>query len=59
MEKIYGDGNCFYRSLSMAMNGTERYYKNYRKIIIDYIEYRKEELKDFFTDDEESNSFEL
>ena len=23
--------------------------------IIDYIEYHKEELKDFFTDDEESN----
>ena len=37
------------------MNGTERYYKNYREIIIDYIEYHKEELKDYFTDDEESN----
>ena len=36
-------------------NGTERYYKNYREIIIDYIEYHKEELKDYFTDDEESN----
>ena len=37
------------------MNRTETYYKNYREIIIDYIEYHKEELKDYFTDDEESN----
>ena len=37
------------------MNGIETYYKKYREIIIDYIEYHKEELKDYFTDDEESN----
>ena len=43
----------------MAMNGIETYYKKYREIIIDNIEYLKEELKDFFTDDEESNPFEL
>lgn len=45
---IIGDGNCFYRCLSQAIDHTQENYQYYRTIIYNYIYAHKEELKFFF-----------
>ena len=42
------DGNCFYRSISQALDKSQENYKYYRELIFNYIEQNKELLKQFF-----------
>ena len=47
--KIIADGNCFYRSLSQALDKSQENYKYYRELIFNYIEQHKKLLSIFFT----------
>ena len=46
--QIIADGNCFYHSLSQALDKSQENYKYYRKLIFNFIEQNKELLKRFF-----------
>ena len=46
--QIIADGNCFYRSISQALDKSQENYKYYRELIFNYIEQNKELLKQFF-----------
>jgi len=46
--QIIADGNCFYHSISRALDKSQENYKYYRELIFNYIEQNKELLKRFF-----------
>ena len=43
-EKIYGDGNCYYRSLSYYFTKTEEYHPFFRDIIYKYLKMNYEQI---------------
>ena len=47
-EAIIGEGNCFYRCLSMHIDKVQENHKYHRKIINSYILQNKEAFKHFF-----------
>lgn len=57
LQKIHidQDGNCFYRSVSYLLLGSQEYYKEIKKEIIDWIEENKKQFIDFFGDDNANN----
>ena len=54
-EIIIGDGNCFYRCLSLQIEHNQDNYNYYRQIIYNFIKDNKKPLKDFF-DQKENES---
>ena len=54
-KEINGDGNCYYRCVSYFLLGTENYYKEIKKEIIDWIEGNKAKFIEFFGDDDGNN----
>ena len=52
---IEPDGNCFYRSVSYFLLGSQQYYNEIKKEIIDWIEKNKQKFIDFFGDDDVNN----
>ena len=52
INEVGGDGNCFFRSFSDQMEGTESSHLNYREMACDYIEENKEFIKFFIEDDQ-------
>ena len=54
-----GDGNCWYRTLSLFFDKTEENYKNYRKTISEQIKLNKEKLRPFFINQENSHEDEV
>ena len=53
--EIKKDGNCLYRSFSYFLFGTQIYFQEIKKLIIDWIENNYEQFKNFFGDDEKNN----
>ena len=53
---IIGDGNCFYRYLSMYFEKTQENYKYYRQIIFNYISNNKTLFIQFFAQKENENN---
>ena len=52
---ITGDGNCFYRSISFFLLGSEEYYMNIKSLIIQWIENNFSKFEEFFSDDDDNN----
>jgi len=49
------NGNCLYRSFSYFLFGTQIYYQEIKKLIINWIENNYEQFTNFFLDDEKNN----
>ena len=45
---VSGDGNCFFRSLSMCLEYNEDNHLYYRNLIYEFIKKNKDDLKNFF-----------
>ena len=52
---IDNEGNCFYRSVSYFLLGSEEYHMNIRNIIIEWIENNFSLFETFFIDNEDNN----
>ena len=52
---IVGDGNCFFRCLSQAIDNSQENYHYYRILVYNYIYHNKGELKNFFSKKENEN----
>ena len=52
IREVGGDGNCLFRSVSDQMDNTEKNYKLYREICIDYMNKNQDEFAPFIEDDE-------
>jgi len=44
--KVRGDGNCFFRSLSLNITGTKTNHQVLRKAVVDYMKEQNEDLPD-------------
>ena len=53
--EVKGDGNCLYRCFSYFLFGTQNFYLNIKKLIIEWIEYNYEKFTSFFGDDDINN----
>ena len=51
---IVKDGNCFYRCLSYFFLSNQEYYKEFKEIIIEWIENNYKKFESFFGDDEKN-----
>ena len=51
IKEVEGDGNCFFRSISDQLVGSENNHREYRDLACNYIENNKEFLKFFMEDD--------
>lgn len=45
--KIEGDGNCFFRCISLCITGTQEQHQDIRKIITEYIQKNEKEVENF------------
>lgn len=52
---IIPDGNCFYRSISFFLLGSEEYYINIKSLIIEWIENNFSKFEEFFSDDDDND----
>ena len=52
---IVKDGNCFYRCLSYFFLSDQKYYKEFKDIIIEWIENNYKKFESYFGDDEKNN----
>jgi len=50
---VAGDGNCFFRALSLQIYGTEERHQDLRKQVCDYMMENQEDLGAFFVDSDE------
>ena len=44
---IYGDGNCYFRSISYILSGVEKFHLEVRKAVCDFIKVFDADLKPF------------
>ena len=47
LKAIYGDGNCYFRSISYILSGVEKFYMEVRKAVCDFIKVFDGDLKPF------------
>ena len=52
---IVKDGNCFYRCLSYFFLSDQEYYKEFKEIIIEWIENNYKKFENFFGDEDRKN----
>ena len=45
---VFGDGNCFFMCISMALEYTEENHQYYRNLVYNYIKHNKNQLEVFF-----------
>ena len=57
IKTIEADGNCFYRTISYFFRNTEKDYKEFRELIVRYIENNPEEYI-YYVPDEDINILE-
>ena len=48
---VVGDGNCFYRCISYALEGTENFHSYYREIVYEELNENKKIYRDFINGD--------
>lgn len=56
IDKIRGDGNCVFYSLSMLIFNNDKYFNEIRQKICDYLQYY-EKTKNFFLDNDEKTKY--
>ena len=54
-----GDGNCWFRTLSLHFDGIEDNYAQYKKEVYEYCKSNKEDLREFFVQDPLNNKDEV
>lgn len=52
IREVGGDGNCLFRAVAEQMEGSEKNFKNYREMCVEYIKNNKDNFAPFIIDDE-------
>jgi hypothetical protein len=57
MVRVAGDGNCLFRSISVALHNCQDKHKELRKQALDYLQENKQEYEWIFGSQQEMNGY--